>query len=197
MSKKTKYYHIFIGSDRKFSITNITDLEPHYSILFEPYQRRIPYSATLINGTTLYITDIYIMNIYKTDFPINNISEVYLDERNSGGTAHDSEKGKHDISAEILAEATQRISKPPEVISMVILSNRVLGISVCLISLLSVISAISGTGILGKTQLGVSSFIFIESLPLVLFGKWEWNNFGKLATLVGIGLTIALPLLTS
>ncbi len=175
---------------------NITDLEPYYSILFEPYQRRTPNSATLINGITLYITDIYIMNIYKTDFLIKDINEVFIDERNSNSFAHDSEKCKHDISAEIIAEATRRISKPPEVINMVILSDRVLGISVCLISLLSVIGAISSNSILGKIQLGVSSFIFIESLPLVLFGKWEWNNFGKLATLIGIGLTIALPLLT-
>lgn len=194
--RSNRYYHVYLNASKTFPIINITNLDSYYFTLFEPYQRRANAAHVNVNGRPLLVSNIQAIKVYQTKSAIENIAEVYKDDDDGHACTHDAQKHRYDITADVMAEAIRRISKPSDLTSTIVTSNRILGIAVCLISILSLISSVGKTDLLSRIQLGFSSLIIIESMPLALVGKWEWNGFSKLATVVGIALTIALALFT-
>ena len=193
MKKNKVYYHIVVQVGKEqFEAFNEDDLEKYYDTVFIPHQSDSTYIT--INGFKIYSKYARVL-VYKSDEKITNIATILEVIDDNDLTPFDASENGHDITTETLAEAKRRSLHTSEDELANRVTYRILSIAICLFATLLGISSIYGTSFLEKLKLGICILVFINSIILAIYGKWEWTSFSKIATFVGFFLAILLPIL--
>lgn len=191
MSKKKFYYHIYVWTQGKpYRVYNQIDIESYYNNVFIPYKNNE--DKIFINNHNVQINIIRSISVYVSEFKLEHPDDALdgiLDDGSS--VMFDASKYTHDITIKVMSEAKDRITSPTAQTIANQQSHRVFGIAFCLISIIIGIGAIGNSTLVGKTQLGISILLLLNSALIAITGRWEWSTFSKFILIVGFGLSIA------